>query len=291
MLMLLSVGSVAFGAQPVTVDVQAGGLFRGLVIVSARWGVPIHLETVPYDRTVDLRVVRRPDGRDLDNLAVNSFEFTYEGSALAGVEAALAGWRAAGGSGDYVIRQDGDALVLVPTTRHENGRTVPYEALCDRVIDLTSVNGTLSLGQTWDAARRALEQEVGGPLRTAHGPRDRPDGGEWDPLARRHVDGGAGPTGATLERWRAGRSAHGRPSRSPRPRARPANARARACTRASSVECSCGIHHARRARRLRGPGAQRRSRRSALRRSSASEGPSAASPSSVLRPAPFSPGR
>lgn len=157
--------SAAQAGQPVTVDLQTGGIRAALRIVSARWGVPIHIETPPYDPSVDVQWVPGPQGRVLPRPRVNSFAFTYEGSALAGVEAALAVHDAAGGAGDYLVRQDGDALVLVPTTRHENGRTVPYEALSDRTIDLTAINGTVPLGGAWEAARRALEVETGLAIR------------------------------------------------------------------------------------------------------------------------------
>ncbi|MCB9687095.1 MAG: hypothetical protein H6738_17005 [Alphaproteobacteria bacterium] len=163
--MIWVISMAAPAAQPVTVDLQTGGIHGAIWIVSARWGVPIHLETVPYDPAVDLRTVPTPEGRTLRRRTADAFEFTYEGGALAGVEAALTAWSTAGGPGDYLIRQDGDALVLVPTTRHENGRTVPYEALSDRVIDLTGVNGTLPLKQTLDAARHALEEETGLTIR------------------------------------------------------------------------------------------------------------------------------
>ncbi|MCB9687096.1 MAG: hypothetical protein H6738_17010 [Alphaproteobacteria bacterium] len=152
MILLLA---AAHAAQPVPVEVQAGGLSRGCRIIAARWSVPIHFEEVPYDPGSDLVPWERPGATTLVTKR-GHLDFTYEGGAVEGVTAAIEAWKAAGEPGDYLLRQDGNALVVVPTTRHERGRTVPYEALTDRVIDLTAVNGTLSLIDTWTAALDAL---------------------------------------------------------------------------------------------------------------------------------------
>ncbi len=151
----------ASAQETIRVDVLTGGIAQATVILQGRWGEPIGFEAVPLDPKTDLVERTNSAGMVRYEWRVNTFEFAYSGGAKEGLEAAAAAWAASGGPGDYVVRDHGARLHVVPTTRHVDGKTVPYRPLSEQVIDLSAVNGSLSLNELWQAARTALSEASG----------------------------------------------------------------------------------------------------------------------------------
>lgn len=143
MWMLVPVDVSARASDRLSVDLVDGSLAQAIQILVLRHGVPIDVESTLWDPTQDL--VYPSSGRDpYFDRRVRALAFTYDGGVDEALGALLAAWRAAGGSGDYVVESvaRGTRRRVVPTTRTErDGTHVRYDTPLACVVHLSVTSG------------------------------------------------------------------------------------------------------------------------------------------------------